>query len=64
MSGLGRAVPPKWQYVKIYFLEKGQSQLVAKSFFDHYSERNWMNSYGNLLSNWKALAWNWIISKT
>lgn len=62
MSGFGRTVPPSWEHVKIYFLEKQQSPKNARAFFDYYSVKKWLNSNGNTLTNWKALAWQWILN--
>jgi len=61
MEGTGRSVPPHFDHVKIYFLQKGQSEGRAKEFYDHYQSRNWRNVKGTTLSNWKSTAWEWIL---
>lgn len=61
MEGNGRSVPPRFDHVRIYFLQKGQSEDKAMEFYDHYQSRKWRNRKGTLLSNWKATAWEWIL---
>lgn len=61
MEGNGRSVPPRFDHVKIYFLQKGQSEERAKEFYDHYQSRDWKNRQGTVFSNWKSTAWQWIL---
>ena len=61
MEGIGKYVPPKFDHVMIYFLQKGQSEERAEEFFEHYNSRDWKNFKGTTLSNWKSTAWEWIL---
>lgn len=63
-QGYGHSIPPLIRHVEIYFLEKGQSPDSARVFFEHYDNKNWKNRNGTRLSNWKELAWQWILNTT
>lgn len=63
-KGEGRGVPPLYCFVEIYFLANNSTLGLAKEFFRFYSERQWLNPNGELIKNWKVLAWQWIFYGT
>ena len=62
--GFGKSVPPQWQYVKIYFVQKGLTEQAAKDFFQEQKNRKWKSENGIPVSNWKVLANDWIWNYT
>ncbi len=58
--GIGRVIPPIKNHVIIYFLQKGLTEKQAIDFFDDYNERGWRNRSGDIISNWKVHAWEWV----
>lgn len=58
--GLGRSVPPLFEHVEIYFMEKGCSSQDALAFFGYYEGRHWKGDKGRPVKNWKTLACDWI----
>jgi hypothetical protein len=59
-NGFGSDVPPDKGQVMIYFLQKGYPESDALKFYVHYNNRLWRNAGGDLISDWKCLAWQWI----
>ena len=59
-SGRGRDMPPKQEYVEIYFLQCKKSKEAASEFYTHYSRRYWRSPSGEAIQDWKRLAWQWI----
>lgn len=47
---------PTLKEVKIYFDQKGFEEGDAKSFFKEFHKKNWQNSKGKPLGNWRAKA--------
>ncbi len=37
---------------------------MAKGFFCYYSNKSWLNPKGELITDWKMCAWQWIWNKT
>ncbi|OJW80304.1 MAG: hypothetical protein BGO69_05600 [Bacteroidetes bacterium 46-16] len=62
LFGLGKEVPPLKEHVIIYFAQKGCPEQIALDFFFYFSQKNWNNHQGKLLSNWKRTAWYWILN--
>ena len=62
-TGLGKEIPPDLFHVKIYFSYYGQDDHYASEFYDHYQSLTGKNPKGQPISNWKTLAWQWILSK-
>ena len=60
LTGLGAQVPPKRKHVEIYFIQAGRCQNTAQQFYQHYSEKRWLNPDGKLIADWKRCAWQWI----
>ena len=54
--------PTNLQHVKIYFNEKGASEIEAEKFFNYYEARGWLNNSNAPITNWKAAARNWILN--
>ena len=59
-SGRGCNVPPRPEYVEIYFLQCKKSKAAASDFFAYYSQRDWRSLRGEVIQDWKRLAWQWI----
>lgn len=59
-SGLGKAIPPIYEHVLIYFLTAGCNERVAKEFYHTYQYRDWKNRKGKTIKDWKMHAWHWI----
>jgi len=52
--------PKGWQAVFIFFEEKGFDADEAKKFFEYYETNNWKTSNGKAITDWRALAKNWM----
>jgi len=59
-NGLGKVIPPTFQFVNIYFIQKGRKQVEAKAFFGFYSANNWTTPKDKKVRDWKAAASDWI----
>ncbi|GEM_PF-6143999 len=62
-EGFGREVPPCFDFVKIYFNQKGYGYLTEK-FYDEQSRNGWRNVRGGKMRNWKEAASEWIFYNT
>lgn len=62
-TGNGIDVPPSTNHVIIYFNQKGHCKEQALRFISHFNKRSWKNFRGEVLSNWKQIAWKWILKK-
>lgn len=62
-DGLGKQVPPNRVFVSIYFAQKGLPESEAERFFLYYEDRDWKNTEGNPIRNWKTVACEWIWNK-
>ena len=60
LYGSGAQVPPSRKHVQIYFIQAGNCEKTAQQFYQHYSEKSWLNPYGKLIADWKRCAWQWI----
>lgn len=53
-------VPPTYEEVYAYFLEKGQNINEARKAYDHYNNHGWKDSHGKQVVNWKQkIQTNW-----
>lgn len=52
----GKQKEIKIEDVKLYFFEKGFSEISAQKFFDYYSVNNWKDSNDKPVKNWKQKA--------
>ncbi|MBX2942736.1 MAG: hypothetical protein KF860_10345 [Cyclobacteriaceae bacterium] len=59
-DGQGKNVPPIREHVIIYLMQKGLTEKRAHDFFNQYADKNWRNRNGELISNWKVHAWEWV----
>lgn len=57
--GFGYQVPPKLDWVRVYFDQKCCSHL-AETFYQQLNEMRWQTVRGKEIRNWKALAGEWI----
>lgn len=46
-------IPPTLDEVKVYFKEKGYSEVSAEKAFNYYDVAEWKDSKGNQVKNWK-----------
>ncbi len=53
---------PPLLHVQIYFDEKRAPALEAEKFFNHYEAIGWVTSSHMPITNWKAIARNWILN--
>lgn len=49
--------PPVVSEVKVYFLQRGMTELEAEHFFLFYEKKGWKNGKGQFMHNWKSLAY-------
>ena len=59
-TGFGNQCPPDETFVRVYFMQQGSTIKEALYFFEHYNAKRWSNADGQVLKNWKQLAWTWI----
>ena len=59
-NGMGINVPPSTKQVVIYFGQQNRSDKNALDFYNYYKGLSWRNPRGQLIRNWKQLAWQWI----
>jgi hypothetical protein len=45
--------PPTLDEVKLFFKEKGYSEVTGSTAFYYYDSANWVDSNGNKIKNWK-----------
>ena len=56
------AIPPRYEDVKTYFLQKGINEAEATDFFLFYEKKRWTNRNGRFYKSWKKIALTWIAS--
>lgn len=61
-KGFGFNVPPRPEFVSIYFDQQGQPE-EAERFFRHYENEQWKTVTGAKIRNWKVLATDWIFER-
>ena len=54
--------PPPFEYLKIYFDEKGHSSVEAEKFYNYYQSNGWLVGGRTKMKDWKAAARNWILN--
>jgi hypothetical protein len=59
-AGLGNFIAPLKMYVLVYFSQQGQPESAAMQFYEYYDSRQWKNTKGSKIKNWKVHAWQWI----
>ncbi|SDE88647.1 hypothetical protein SAMN05216464_110187 [Mucilaginibacter pineti] len=63
MKGCGNQIPPKKKDVIVWFIQKDSNEITALAFFTFYAMKNWQNSRGHIIADWKVKAWDWLWSK-
>jgi hypothetical protein len=58
-NGFGTSVPPSMTNIEIYFDQKGVRE-IAGDFFNEHELREWKNTTGQPVINWKVCAVEWI----
>ncbi|MDF1548462.1 MAG: hypothetical protein P1P88_11615 [Bacteroidales bacterium] len=56
------SIPPPFEYLKIYFDEKGHSSVEAEKFYNYYQSNGWLVGGRTKMKDWKAAARNWILN--
>jgi hypothetical protein len=58
-DGFGASVPPSLGTLTIYFDQKGERE-IARDFYEEHELRQWKSATGQLVTNWKVCAAEWI----
>lgn len=53
-------IPPTFDQVLEYALEKNQSKALAQKFFDYFTAGDWIDAKGKKVKNWKQKFITWI----
>ncbi len=56
------SIPPSFEYLKIYFDEKGFTSVEAEKFYNYYQSNGWLVGGRTKMKDWKAAARNWILN--
>ena len=56
------SIPPPFEYLKIYFDEKGFPSIEAEKFYNYYQSNGWLVGGRTKMKDWKAAARNWILN--
>ncbi len=54
-------IPDRTEVI-LYFFRMGLRIRHAEAFFLYYQSKNWQIAQGQPVKNWKALAFNWVMS--
>lgn len=55
-------IPPNYEELQNYFIEKSSISQEAEKFFNYYTSKGWLVGGKSKMKNWKASANNWIIN--
>lgn len=55
-------IPPNYEVLQNYFIEKNSSLQEAEKFFNYYTSKGWLVGGKSKMKDWKASANNWIIN--
>lgn len=59
-KGKGNQVPPSFDHVQVYFLQRSLDKEEADRFYKFYSDVGWIGERGKPIRNWKTAAGKWI----
>ncbi|WP_310559180.1 transcriptional regulator [Flavobacterium sp.] len=55
-------IPPIFEEVQKYFIEKNGTIQEAEKFFNYYTSKGWLVGGNSKMKDWKASARNWILN--
>jgi hypothetical protein len=55
-------IPPNFEEVQKYFIEKISTQQEAEKFYNYYTSKGWLVGGKSKMKDWKASANNWILN--
>lgn len=55
-------IPPNYDELQNYFIEKSSTHQEAEKFFNYYTSKGWLVGGKSKMKDWKASANNWIIN--
>ena len=55
-------IPPNYDELQNYFIEKSSTIQEAEKFFNYYTSKGWLVGGKSKMKDWKASANNWIIN--
>jgi hypothetical protein len=55
-------IPPNYEELQKYFIEKSSTSQEAEKFFNYYTSKGWLVGGKSKMKDWKASANNWIIN--
>lgn len=55
-------IPPIFEEVQKYFIEKNSTIQEAEKFFNYYTSKGWLVGGKSKMKNWKASSNNWILN--
>jgi len=55
-------IPPNYEELQKYFIEKSSTIQEAEKFFNYYTSKGWLVGGKSKMKDWKASANNWIIN--
>lgn len=55
-------IPPNFEDLQNYFIEKSSTIQEAEKFFNYYTSKGWLVGGKSKMKDWKASANNWIIN--
>lgn len=57
-------IPPDWQNVLDFFIEKNATETDAQKFFNHFQSNGWLVGGKSKMKDWRAAARNWLLNAT
>ena len=55
-------IPPNYDELQNYFIEKSSTIQEAEKFFNYYTSKGWLVGGKSKMKDWKASANNWILN--
>ncbi len=55
-------IPPNYEELQNYFIEKSSTLQEAEKFFNYYTSKGWLIGGKSKMKDWKASANNWILN--
>lgn len=59
---LSEKIPPIWEEVLPFFMEKNNSEIEAHKFYNHFQSNGWLVGGKSKMKDWKAAAQNWMLN--
>jgi len=55
-------IPPEWQNVLDFFIEKNATETDAQKFFNHFQSNGWLVGGKSKMKDWRAASRNWLLN--